>query len=67
VTTLPDLSGRRTLSKQEAADSLGVSMDYFENRVMPDLRTITRGGRVLIPTAVLDEWVKASAARALRS
>lgn len=66
VDTLPDLSGRAALSKQEAADTLGVSMDYFEKRVMPELRIIARGGRVLIPRDELDAWVAASKARALK-
>lgn len=61
-----DLSGRKALSKAEAADSLGVSVDHFEQHVMPDLRVISRGRRVLIPAAELDRWVADSAARALK-
>jgi hypothetical protein len=61
-----DLSGRKTLSKAEAAASLGVSVDHFEQHVMPDLRVITRGRRVLVPAAELDRWVADSAARALK-
>ncbi len=33
---------------------------------MPELRTISRGGRVLIPVDELDAWVTGSAARALK-
>ena len=60
VVTMPDLGGRLTLSKQEAADALGVSVDYLEKRVMPDIRTVSRGGRVLIPRQELDDWVSAA-------
>lgn len=66
VLTLPDLSGRVTLSKAEAAAAISVSVDYFDKRVMPDLRIITRGARVLIPVDELRKWADKSAARALR-
>ncbi len=66
VETLPDLSGRKALSKAEAADALGVSVDYFDRHVMPDLRVISRGARVLVPVDALDTWVSHAQARALR-
>lgn len=66
VEARPDLAGRKTLSKAEAAAQLGVSVDYFERHVMPELRVVARGARVLIPAAELDRWVAASAARALK-
>ena len=66
VMALPDLGGRVTLSKQEAAAALGVSVDYLDKRVMPHLRVIHSGARVLIPVDALADWAKASAARALR-
>ena len=65
-TERPDLTGRRTLSKAEAAESLGVSVDHFERYVLPELRVIQRGRRVLIPAAELDRWTADSAARALK-
>ena len=66
VLTLPDLGGRLTLSKAEAAAALGVSIDYLDKRVVPGLRTVTQGGRVLISTKALEEWVESNGARSLR-
>lgn len=56
----PDLAGRLLLSKQEAAEWCGFSVDYLEKRVMPDLRTIVRGGRVLIARSELEKWAEKS-------
>ena len=66
VLTLPDLGGRLTLSKAEAAAALGVSIDYLDKRVIPGLRTVTKGGRVLIPTAALAKWIESNGARPLQ-
>ncbi|MCW2983511.1 MAG: helix-turn-helix protein [Conexibacter sp.] len=66
IETLPDLSNRITLSKSEAADLLGVSVDYLEQRIVPELRVVSKGARVLIPRAELERWVESSAARALQ-
>lgn len=66
VETLPDLTGRKTLSKAEAAGALGVSVDYFDRHVMPELRVVSRGARVLVPVDALDAWVSQAQARALR-
>jgi excisionase family DNA binding protein len=57
--------GRLALSKAEAAESLGVSVDYFEEHVMPELRIVRRGRRRLIPVAELERWLDRSAARTL--
>jgi hypothetical protein len=35
--------GRLALSKQEAADALGVSVDFLEEHVMHELRVVRRG------------------------
>ena len=37
--------GRLALSKCEAADALGVSVDFLEEHVMPELRIVRRGRR----------------------
>lgn len=66
VESLPDLGGRRALSKKEAAESVGRSEDYFERHITPELRTIRRGRVELVPVAELDRWLAASAARALK-
>jgi excisionase family DNA binding protein len=45
---------RLALTKAEAASCLGVSVDYFEQHVLPDLRP-TRD--VLIPLVALQRWL----------
>jgi len=58
---------RLTLSPQEAADVLGVSRDYFDAHVKPELRVIRRGRLVLVPVRELERWVDVNAAAVLRS
>ena len=45
---------RIALTKIEAAQSLGVSVDYFEAHVMGDLAVIREGRKVLVPMAELE-------------
>jgi excisionase family DNA binding protein len=52
---------RLALSKTEAARSLGVSVDFFEQHVQPHLRVIRKGRKALIPTAELERWVSENA------
>lgn len=59
-------AGRLTLSKQEAADALGVSMDFLEDHVMPEIRVVRRGRRRLIPRTELEGWVDRAAGMPLR-
>ncbi len=35
----------------------GVSIDYLEERVLPEIEVIREGRLVLIPTAELDRWI----------
>ena len=42
---------RLALTKAEAAYALGVSVDFFEQHVMHELRIVRRGRRRLIPVA----------------
>jgi excisionase family DNA binding protein len=56
---------RLALSKVEASEALGVSVDFFEQHVMPELRIVRRGRRRLIPVAELERWLSDSAARTL--
>jgi excisionase family DNA binding protein len=49
---------RVTLSKREAADVLGVSVDHLERRILPDLRVIRTGRRVLIRVGELERWAR---------
>jgi excisionase family DNA binding protein len=48
---------RIAVSKQEAADALGVSIDFFDEHIVADLRTVRVGRRRLIPVAELERWL----------
>jgi excisionase family DNA binding protein len=56
---------RLALSPDEAAASLGVSRDYFDRHVAPDLRIVRRGRRRLVPLTELATWLEREAARAV--
>jgi excisionase family DNA binding protein len=62
LTTQPRVP-RLALSKAEAAEALGVSVDFLEEHVMHELRIVRRGRRRLIPVAELQRWLDESAAR----
>jgi excisionase family DNA binding protein len=54
---------RVTLTRAEAAESVGVSLDYFDEHVRPELRVVQRGRLVLIPVAELERWADRQARR----
>jgi hypothetical protein len=55
---------RLCVKPEEAAHMLGVSRDYFDEHVKPELRIIRHGSRmVLVPVAELVRWVERNAAR----
>lgn len=56
---------RLALSRAEAADALGVSVDFLEQHVLHDLRMVRRGRRCLIPLAELQRWIDNNAHRTL--
>jgi len=56
---------RLALSKVEAAEALGVSVDFLEQHVLPELRVVRRGRRRLIPVGELERWLDRNAARAV--
>lgn len=56
---------RVALSVDEAALAVGVSRDSFERYVLPELRVVRIGRRLVIPLKELDRWVDRNAARAL--
>jgi hypothetical protein len=58
TTALPRLA----LSPGEAAECLGVSRDYFDNHVGPELRWVRRGRRKLVSVRELERWLSESAA-----
>jgi hypothetical protein len=53
------------LSREQAAEALGVSVDFLDAKVIPDLRVVSKGRRVLIPVRELERWLEDNAARAL--
>jgi excisionase family DNA binding protein len=58
---------RYTLTRQEAAASLGISLDTFEEHIQHELRLVRVGRLVLVPTRELERWVEKTAALTLES
>ena len=56
---------RLALSKTEAADALGVSVDFLEEHVLHELKIVRRGRRRLIPLSELQRWIDSNAQRTL--
>jgi hypothetical protein len=52
---------RYALTRQEAAASLGMSVDTFERRVQPFIKVVPCGQLVLVPPAEIERWIKANA------
>ena len=48
---------RYSLTRKEAAASLGMSVDTFERRVQPFIRVVLCGQLILVPPAELQRWV----------
>ena len=71
MTTTSSTSGpvsgrvRLALSKVEAADALGISVDFLEDHVMHELRVVRKGRRRLIPVKELERWMDEQATQAL--
>ena len=60
-----DARGRLALSKAEAAEALGCSVDFFDEHVLSELRVVRRGRRVFVAVAELERWLDREAARTL--
>jgi hypothetical protein len=56
---------RLALSRAEAAASLGVSLHFFDEHVIGELRIIYRGRRRLVPVRELERWLVENACRPL--
>lgn len=59
---------REMLTREEAAASLGISVDSFERHVQPHVRvwsTSERGGLLRVPRAALEEWAARQGERLL--
>jgi excisionase family DNA binding protein len=61
----PHTQSRLALSPNEAAAALGVSRDYFDEHVGPELRIVRRGRRRLIAVQELERWLNTEASRAV--
>ena len=59
-------SARIALSPGEAAHALGVSRDFFDEHVLPELRVVRRGRRRLVAVCELERWLETKAALPLR-
>jgi excisionase family DNA binding protein len=58
---------RLAYTKAEAAEALGVSVDYLEDHVLADVRVVRRGRKVLIPVSELQRWLEENCALTLAS
>ena len=56
---------RLALSKAEAAEALGISVDFLEDHVLAELRVVRLGRRRLIPVAELERWLAEHSERAI--
>jgi hypothetical protein len=56
---------RLALSPDEAAEALGVSRDFLDDHIGPEIRWIRRGRRKLVAIRELERWFEESGARVL--
>lgn len=56
---------RLALTKVQAAEALGMSVDSFERHVQDELRLVRRGRLVLVPVRELERWLDEEADRVL--
>ena len=61
--TATGLVPRLALTRSEAAEALGMSLDSFERHVQSHVRLVRRGKLRLVPVRELERWLEASAAR----
>jgi hypothetical protein len=65
VNDQPHRLSRLLLSKAEAAELLSISVDSFERIVMPEVRIVRIGRRVLFAVGDLERYVERQAAAPL--
>jgi hypothetical protein len=51
----------------EAAASIGVGVDFFDEHIRPELRVIRRGSKRLVSVSELQRWCDENAERVLGS
>ena len=54
---------RLALGAEEAAKALGVSRDFLDEHIAPELRAVRRGRRKLYPVRELERWLAENASR----
>lgn len=50
------------LSIEQSAEALAISRDSFERHVMPDLRLVRIGRRIVVPVSEIERWMQSHAA-----
>lgn len=53
------------LSLDQAAASLSVSRDFFDEHIRPGLRVVRLGRRVIVPVRELERWLAANVSLAV--
>jgi excisionase family DNA binding protein len=56
---------RLALTRQEAAEALGMGLTSFEQYVQPHIRAVRQGKLRLFPVGELERWLEENAAMAL--
>jgi excisionase family DNA binding protein len=56
---------RLALTRAEAADALGVSVDFFDEHLAGELPCVRRGRRRLYPVAGVEGWLRERAESAV--
>ena len=56
---------RVALTVPEAAASVGVGVDFFNENIRAELRLIRRGSKRLVPVTELQRWAEENAERVL--
>jgi hypothetical protein len=62
---LPAPIPRVALTIPEAAASIGVGVDFFDQHIRPELKVIRRGSKRLVSVSELQRWCEENAERAL--
>jgi hypothetical protein len=57
----PDAAPRLALSVAEACAALGVSWDFWQEHIAPEVRVVRRGRRKLVSVAELERWLDRNA------
>ena len=58
-----DIRLRLALTRAEAAETLGMSLDSFERYVQAEVRLVRRGRIRLVPVGELERWLAENAER----